>query len=193
MAISNQQALAFLRKYPVPFVCGLFSLAVLVFAYYRSDEADIAESTLQARTVVADRLDSNIKNSGQLKQQLDALSSAQSQIDARLLRASSLASNLQYFYRLEAETGTKLTDLRQGNADTDPKTNKNTYTVIPFSVSVEGDYPRLLAFLRALESSVHFCSFQGVLIAAAPANAGVSEDGRPLMMLTLRIELLGTQ
>ena len=194
MAISNQQAVALLRKYPVPVACILICLGLIFFAYYRMDEIASSESKLQDRTLYAERLLQNIKNANQLKQQVDALSAAQSKIDGRLLRASSLASNLQYFYKLETETGIKLLDLRQGIIDPENKAKKTaSYITIPFTVTVEGDFSHLLSFLRSLEYSPHFCSFQSVVIASAPVASGVSEDGAPLMQLSLRIEFLGTK
>jgi hypothetical protein len=75
-----------------------------------------------------------------------------------MIRVGQLAENLQYFYRLESETGTKLTDPRQ-NAWTPPAKNaaKTNFTIVNFNLTAQGDYGQILDLLRKLEDGEHYC------------------------------------
>jgi len=100
------------------------------------------------------------------------------------VRASQFGKNLQYFYKLEGDTGVKLvTDPRIAPplAKKDPQA---AYVSIPCNLSVQGNLPQLLAFLRGLESGTHFARVQNVaLTSSADRNAPLS--------LSLNLELLG--
>ena len=81
---------------------------------------------------------------------LDALVAANKIIDSRIVRASQLGKNLQYFYKLEGDTGVKLvTDPRIAPplAKKDPQA---AYVSIPCNLSVQGNLPQLLPVSRSV-------------------------------------------
>ena len=79
-------------------------------------------------------------------------------ISDRMIQVGQLADNLQYFYRLESETGIKILDLRQNAWNQPPKgAPKTFFTPVGFQVNVQGEYPKLLDLLRRLETGEHYC------------------------------------
>jgi hypothetical protein len=156
--MSNEELVAFLKKNAISVGCVIVSILIGLAIYYRSDLLPEAEKVLASRTGQGELLAANIEDSAQLKEQHAAITAANEAIDNRVIRVGQLAENLQYFYRLESDTNTKLTSPRQiplpppvRNA---PKTN---YVSVPFSFSAQGDYGQLLDLLRKLESGEHYC------------------------------------
>lgn len=182
--MSGDDLKVLVKKHPVSVGCGLLSLALAAGIYFRGGEIPDSDADLAARTADAERFATNIKNSAQLKEQLEALVAANKEIDARIIRAGQLGINNQYFFKLESETGTKLVDFRQ--APLQPvKGAKTVFTPVPFNVSVQGTLPQLFEFLHRLESGAHYCRVIGATCGIAPANRGGP------MTLALNLELLG--
>jgi hypothetical protein len=192
MAISNEQAIAFVKKNPVGFGCGVLCVLLLGALYYRSDLVPADEAELAQKSAEAERLANNVKNSNQLKEQLEAITVAEKQIESRLIHPADLAKNQQYFYKLEAETGVKIIDCRP-NSTAVPKGLKTAYFPVPFTVNVQGDYVQVLNFLRRLENGSAYCRAIGVTfdVPNAAAAPGSSASGESAVMLSLNLELLG--
>ena len=190
MAISNDQLLALIKKNPV--VTGAALLCVLLIAaiYLRLDALPTATEELEAKSAEGKRLAENIKHSAQLAEQLAAVAAANQEIELRLVRTSQLASNLQYFYRLEADTGTKLLDLRQGTAPRAAATGGKI--PVGFNLSVQGSYLQVFDFLRRVESGIHYCRIQTASIVPVDETGGVGLTRPTAARLTLNLELLGT-
>jgi hypothetical protein len=182
--MTNQELIAFLRKNPVGVVCAVLGIALAVVIYLRAGEVPAAEAELAQRTSEADRYAANIKNAAQLKEQYEALVAATEEIDSRLVRASQLGVNNQYFFKLESETGTKLVDFRQGGLLA-AKGAKTNFSPVAFTVSIQGELPQLMHFLHLLESGTHYFRVQSAT--CLPAGAAT----RGLLTLTLNLELLG--
>ncbi len=184
--MTNEDIFAFARKNPVGVVCGVLSLALAAGIYFRAGEVPDAEANLLQKTIEADRYSANLKNAAQLKEQYEAMVAASKEIDARLVSASELGLNNQYFFKLENETGTKLVDFRQGGT-IGGKGTKALYASVMFTISGQGDLAQLLHFLRLLESGAHYCRVQTAT--CSPASGTVR---RGLLTLTLNLEVLGT-
>jgi Tfp pilus assembly protein PilO len=187
MAISNQQVIAFVKKNPIGFGCGALCLVLAAAMYYRSDLVSGAEAELEQKSTEAERLAVNLKNAVQLQEQLDAMIAADKQVEARLVSPGDLAKNQQYFFKLEADTGTKI-DCRQNTLPVD-KEHKNIYLSVPYTMTVQGDYSQILTFLRRLESGAHYCRVLNATLTAGAAGVGDSTE-LPLT-LTLNLEFLG--
>ncbi|MDO8539905.1 MAG: hypothetical protein Q7S40_05640 [Opitutaceae bacterium] len=182
--MTNDELIAFLKKNPISVGCGIISLALIGGIYFRAGIVPAAEADLAQKTAEADRYSSNIKNAGQLKEQHDTLVGATKEIDGRLVRASQLGVNNQYFFKLESATGAKLVDFRQGGLIA-PKGGKAVFSPVAFTVSVQGEIPQLMHFLRLLESGAHYCRVQTATCMAA------SGTSKRMLTLTLNLELLG--
>lgn len=181
MTTSGKDIRASFKKHPVGFGCGLLCLLLAVAIYFRHSELPERESLLEERMAEGARLSQNLRHNAQLKEQYEALVAANAEIDSRAVRLSSLATNLEYFYRLESDTGIKLLDLRQLTPAAPARGAAATkHLRVPFAVSVQGDYPKVLNFLRRLENGPHFCRINSATL------TGAAE-----VTLTLSIELLG--
>lgn len=183
--MTSKDLIAFVRKNPISVGCAVVSLALAVGIYFRSDALPTQEEKLDKLAQEGGRLATNIKYAAQLNEQLAALTAAAKAIEPRIVHAGELAKNLQYFYKLESDTGTKLGNLHQ-DAFVPKKGAKTVYAGIGFGFSVEGEYPALLDFLRRLEHGERYCR-------VITANVGVSSDAdRPKpLKLNLTLELLG--
>jgi hypothetical protein len=192
--INKEQVLNFLRKHPVSIGCVGFCLLLGIFQFFRWDALPAAEAELEARTADAERLALNIKNAAQLKEHHDLMAASLKAIDSRLIHVSALATNLQYFYRIEAETNTKLLDLRQSTIPVGREKKIGSYIAVPYAVSIRGDYAKLISFLRHLESGNYFCRVNTAILSASKATSGAEkteESADELLSLALNLELVG--
>lgn len=194
--MTNQEAIAAIKRNPISFACGVLTIAFAVTLYLRDEEIPGAEAELALRTADRDRISLNIKYSAQMTEQLESLSRSSKEIESRLIHPTQLGANTQYFYKLEKETGVKVTDLRQGAVPTSApapggavaaRAPKLSYVSVPFSLSAQGTLPQLLNFLRQLESGSHYCR---VMTASFSGNTATRS---PMLTLGLSIELLGAQ
>jgi hypothetical protein len=185
--MSNEEVFAFLRKNVISVGCVIVSIAIGFVLYYRNDELPDADKILEARTKEGELLAANIEDSSQLKEQHAALVSANDDISNRMIHVGQLAENMQYFYRLESATGTKLTDPHQLSWNPPPKNApKTNFTPIGFGLTAQGDYGQVLDLLRKLESGEHYCRVISLNIRPQSEMRG----GPVSMSLTL--DLLGT-
>ncbi len=188
MAISNEQALALLKKNPL--VTGMVAVCVVLLAalYFRMDKLPAETTQLEEKTREGRRLAENIKNSAQLPEQLAEVTAANKEIETRLVSSGQIANNSQYFFRLESETGVKLQGLRQVPTPRNaPKTGK---LPVGFTFSVQGTYTQVFDFLRRLESGTHYCRILTANL--VPLDEGSSGGRSDNVSLNLNLELLGT-
>lgn len=182
-----------IKKYPVgssAIVVGLIMLVALVVRYF--DVATLQE-THDKTAAEGQRLATNISHASQLTDQTKVLEAANAVIASRLVNPSDLAINLQYFYKLEAETGVKLLDTRPVDTRTNAKAGgKGLYTPVQYVVSLQGGYGRVLAFLRKLEHGTYFCRVISSSLSQAQAEQDKSGGERSAeMVVSLTVELLG--
>jgi hypothetical protein len=187
--MTGEELIAFVRKNLIAVTCAAVTLAIGFTIYYRSDALPDAEKVLADKTKEGELLAANIDDSSQLKEQHAAMVDANQVISDRMIQVGQLADNLQYFYRLESETGIKILDLRQ-NPWVPPGKGapKTFFTPVGFQVSAEGDYPKLLDLLRRLETGEHYCRI--VTCDLKPVDSA-TRGGQLTISLTL--ELLGTE
>jgi hypothetical protein len=180
MSPAGKSFVATFKKHPVGFGCGLLCLLLIVGIYHRRSAIPEREAVLEERVSEGNRLSQNLRHSAQLKEQHDALVAANAEIDGRAVRLASLATNLEYFYRLETDTGIKLLDLRQMTPATARGGPATKHLRVPFAVSVQGEYAKVMNFLRRLENGPHFCRINSATL-----------NGAAEVTLTLSLELLG--
>lgn len=183
-SLTTQDLVAGLKKHPVSFAAGLLVVLLGAAIYFRGGLVPELQATLEEKSALGQKQQANLRFSAQLDEQLVTLEAAVAEINARAITPAALASNLQYFYRMEAEHGFKILDLRQGNLPALPATRPN-YIKVPFTLAVEGTYASLLALLRDLEQGRHFARVEIANLAAAQG-----QDRRSVLALTLNLELL---
>ena len=170
-----------LKKHPISLTCGVVCLACAFILYYRSDKVGEYQRLNEQKAAEAAAMIANVRNSEKLVEQTAEMQAAAKELENRLMRAGQLAVNLQYFYRLEADTGVKLVDVRQGG----PKAGAKgaAFIVVPYTVAVQGTFPQVLTFLGRLQKGTHFCRFLALGMTKATGDNQVS--------LSLSLEILG--
>jgi len=185
--MTNEQLFALLKKHPIGFGCGLLAVICAVVLYLRGDL--IAENQTEAdkQAASAARALTNIKNATNLPEQLAEAQAMTKELEDRLMRAGQLASNLQYFYKLEAENEVKLLDVRQGSVASGKGAGQKNYSGVPYTVSIQGGYKQVMQFIQRLEAGRHFCRFINASFSKQTGTAYAQG-----MAVTLNIEILGT-
>lgn len=194
MALTGEDLKVLVKKQPIGVACGVICLLCGVGFYLRIDAVSNARADLEGKTVLAEKYQNNLRNAAGLAEHTAAMAAAGKELDTRLLRVNQLAMNQQYFYRLEAETGVKLIDVRQQNVNVAAaRTKSKTGTLgIPFNVSAQGDFRQLVAFIQKLETGTHFVRFNTVSWQPVVASAESSGSSGPsTMMINLSLDLLG--
>ncbi|MFH1499716.1 MAG: hypothetical protein ABII82_18040 [Verrucomicrobiota bacterium] len=185
MSLTGKDLAVVAKKHPVGVGCALLSILLLVVLYLRAGKIEETQTRLDEATAMADRLKSNINYSAQLTGQVDTLTQAVESLKASSLNPGALAQNLRYFYQLEADAGVTLIDLRQLNPVYPPAPKnapKATFVSLPFSVGVQGEFEKVMTFLRKLENGTHLGQINSATL--RPSNP------RTNVTLTISVELL---
>lgn len=185
--MSNEELMAFLRKNSIVVACVAMIAAISFVLYYRSDKLPEAEKVLNEKTQQGQLLQANKEDANQLKEQYAALVADNEAIASRMIHAGQLADNMQYFYKLESETNTKLSDPRQNAVVLAKNAPKTTFIPVGFSLTAQGDYPQLIDLLRRVENGEHYSR-----IITCNLKPVTEIRGGPLVM-SVSLELLGTQ
>jgi Tfp pilus assembly protein PilO len=187
--MTSAELIARLKKQPIGFACGLICLLCIGWLYFRGGASEQRQADYEAARTKATLMSSNVAISKNLPEQVAELQTVTKEIDARLMKASQLAVNQQYFYRLEAETEVKLLDVRPSPL---PRNAKTIYVGVPYTVNVQGTYKNVMAFLQRLEKGRHFCRINNATFSkSAVASEGSLQSSTPGISLTLSLEMLG--
>lgn len=178
------RASAWLRSNPVAAAGIGVMIAALGLLVGRGGALSSAEAELAARQSLAGRLARNVKHAVQLPEQAAALATARAAVDARIIRGAEIGLHSEYFYRLERESGAKLTELRPQSVPAGPKGATPRFQAVPFTLSLQGTWPQLLAFHRLLEGDARYVRVRTMTIVANPANR------REPLKSTVALELL---
>lgn len=188
MSIDTRTFTSGIKKYPTLVVSVIVSIGLLATLYTRRDQFDLKQVELDRLSAEGRRYRANIANSAQLKEQLEFLLQANSAVKDRAFKTESMALNLQYFYRLESETGVKYLDLRPGTRPAEPgkaaaKAPPPAAAYIPLNyvVNVQGDFMQIITFLKRLEQGAYFCQI----------NTAQATGGGLSITLNLNLDLLG--
>lgn len=183
--MTKDELVTFCRKNWISVAAGGLSLLLAGWVYYRSDAIPELEAALAQKSAEAERLALNDKYAKDLKEQVEALETANKEIDTRIVRASQVGTNTQYFYKLESDTGVKMVDFRPLAIAPPAKGSKAIFTPVGFNVSVQGTLPQVLDFLRQLESGKRYSRVLTASLSGTPTNR------KGPLTLSLTVELLG--
>src|SRR4051812_10830547 len=182
--MTSADIIARIKKQPIGFACGLICLLCIGWLYYRGGEIEKRQADYEAKSAEEAKVISNVSISKSLPTEVAEIQAATKELESRLVKDSQLAVNLQYFYKLEAETEVKLLDVRQSQ-----RVRKGAPGV-PFVVNVQGTYKNVMAFLQRVEKGRHFCR----VLSAGFSKSTVAGEGQtsvPAITMGLNIELLG--
>ncbi|HVU15716.1 MAG TPA: hypothetical protein VHD32_02240 [Candidatus Didemnitutus sp.] len=176
------------KKHPIVVVCGLISLICIVLLYLGSDAVDERKSVADERSKTDHAINANVTASSNLAQQTEAMQRAVKDMESRLIKGSQLAINLQYFYRLESETGVKMADVHQGTIPALRGGSKGGYIAVPFAANIQGNFKQVLDFIQRVENGQRVARFTSVSFVKTQTEA-TGPDG---FNVSMGIEFLGT-
>jgi hypothetical protein len=181
MNIDSQIIFSRIKKYPLLSACCVISAALALTLYFRSSLLSEQKIELEKYSLEAKRHQNNVTNSAHLADQLNFLIQANSAVKVRGLTVEGVADKLQFFYRLESETGVKYLDLRAGSKVVVDKKKPATYVPLNYILSVQGDFGQVVAFLRKLEQGVYFCRITSASLSGSGSSVKIS----------MKLDLLG--
>jgi hypothetical protein len=108
-------------------------------------------------------------------------------VAARLVKPADVAVNLQYFLKMEADSGVKL------SFKSPPPTRalKGSYIAVPYSLDVQGTFKQAMTFVRKLETGDRFCRVLRATLRRDTGENTNSTKSTDLIRVSLTIELLG--
>lgn len=193
MSTQTQKVMQGIRRNPVPSACGLVAIALFLTLYFRSDAADEGQAMLDSGNQEYLSLKGNLAASVRLDDEVKRLADFNKRVEAGLLRSGELARNQQFFYKIEADTGVKLVDLRQqplgppaniapakGKGASAKNGLQNPYVLLGFTITLEGDYVKTLLFMRHLEQA-------SVLSKIATLSSSAIDGGGITMTINLQV------
>ena len=183
--MNSQDLGAALKKNKIGAGCAVLALACIVALFLRNTLIAEAETRLAEKSAEAQKYATNIQYSTQLNEQMETVTAAIKQIEARIIRASQLGINTAYFYTIESDTAAKMIDNRQLTPATVGKPAKGSYLPVAFSVGAQGDLKLILTFLQQIENGAHYCRVNSATLSGNPGARN-----SPLT-LALSLELLG--
>lgn len=183
--MTGADLIAALKKHPLGVVCAVVVIASGAVLYLHSSAIAESQAESDARAGELAKMEANIRNATNLPEQVAEIQGLTKELDGRLMRAGQLAVNLQYFYKLEAETEVKLGDVRQ--TGTPKNTGNKLYVGVPFAVTVQGPFPQVTNFLTRLQNGRHFCRVLSANFSKAGGDNSTNND----VVAVLSLELLG--
>jgi hypothetical protein len=189
----------FIKKQPVAVVCALLCIGLALAMYFRKAQLVTLQADLDSKTSQGNHLKANVDSANsltnkadKLEEQYAALTQTVQAIEDRLVHAdqSKLATNKQYFYKIEEETQTELKALSQSGVSTSTKNSGKAYIGVNYTITVEGTYPQLLDFLRRVENGEHFARVKGLSLSVGGGGENTAKSSAKLS-LNLDLELLG--
>lgn len=187
--MNSAELTAIFKKQPIGFSGAGLGLILAGLLYFRSDQIAENQAIADAKAAEAAQMLSNTRHAEGLTKQVDQMQAFGKEVEDRLVRSGQLGINLQYFYKLEAENEVKLLDVRQGLPS---KASKGLYVGIPYTLSVQGSFKQVGAFLQHLENGPHFCRFTTATYSkSASASVDAPSGAVGGVTLNLTLELLG--
>lgn len=144
------------KQFPILFVCGLLIPLSVILFFMRGPKISDYEAELTRLEGEWNRIQQNRERSVGLEDDIEVLDEGLSSIQGRLMNVDEVASNYEFFYGLERQTGVSLVQFAQGAAfdgEDLPLTLENLkhFTVIPYDVVMTGTLQELLSFMDLLD------------------------------------------
>jgi Tfp pilus assembly protein PilO len=186
-----QGLIVFVKKHPIGVGCAVVALVLLVLTFARGGSLDELETKLQDSQDQGARLKNNLRYSSQLEEHLATMEQAVAAVESKTINPAALATNLQFFYRLEQDLGLTLIDLNQGRVEEGEDSDE--YIAVTYQVTVEGTYLQLLDFLQRLEEGGRLVKFVTLSLTLSRGTSieQTTDPTDPRLVLSLDLALLG--
>ena len=145
---------------------SVFVIAGTMTVYLiNKDKKSLIDSEIEQVNVRISSMRKNIKNSKGMEEDIEAIEEKVEKLNARMFQSQELATNYNYFFNLEVETGIKVSDLKQvgiAEEEVDPRKKKmpkpiiDSYEKIRYHLKASGEFGEIVNFLRKLEGGPSF-------------------------------------
>jgi Tfp pilus assembly protein PilO len=147
-----------LLRFPVLFGCGIVLLLLAGITFWRAPMIEELQKQVDVLDQQWMQMQTNSERSTALDEQLQQLIAGAEALQLRLMRASEVAANHEFFYRMERASGVTIRNFNKGNAVDGPATlaklpKLKHFELLPFNLSVDGDFAAVLRFLNELQQS----------------------------------------
>ena len=174
---------------------SLFVIAGSMTVYLiHKDKKSLIDSEIEQVNIRISSMLKNIKNSKGMEEDIEAIEEKVEKLNARMFQSQELATNYNYFFNLEDETGIKVSDLKQvgiAEEELDPRKKKmpkpiiDSYEKIRYHLKASGEFGEIVNFLRKLEGGPSFYRLEEFRLAK-------SESGKTeILSLDLAFLMLG--
>ncbi|MDB4474468.1 hypothetical protein N9023_05620 [Opitutaceae bacterium] len=188
--MNTQALITFIKKHPVGVGCAVLAVVMAALTFVRGGSVTELQELADERSTAGARLQNNLRYSAELDEHLAIVQEAVEKIESKVINPGALATNQQFFYRLEEELGLTLIDLRQSPVEN--STTPTEYAAVPYIVSVRGTYFQIVNFLQRLEQGDRVIKFKSTNFSPGRGTASQGADPYdPPIVLTLDLELLG--
>lgn len=145
---------------------SVFVIAGTMAVYLiHKDKKSLIDSEIEQVNARISSMLKNIKNSKGMEEDIEAIEEKVEKLNARMFQSQELATNYNYFFNLEDETGIKVSDLKQvgiAEEEVDPRKKKmpkpiiDSYEKIRYHLKASGEFGEIVNFLRKLEGGPSF-------------------------------------
>ena len=165
-----------LRQYPLPVLCAILLVVVVVLYFLRSpliDELDAANAELEQQR---NAMQFNKRESQQLKAQVERGKKLLEDADRRLMDPKEVALNYDFFYRLEKATGVRIVSMGQAiSTESNPwRPSLSLYRLVAYDITVEGNLVELMQFAHQVQTGNYLTRLESLSASksgATQANA----------------------
>lgn len=162
----NVEGIAELFRKNLVIAISVFVIAGTMTVYLiNKDKKSLIDSEIEQVNVRISSMRKNIKNSKGMEEDIEAIEEKVEKLNARMFQSQELATNYNYFFNLEVETGIKVSDLKQvgiAEEEVDPRKKKmpkpiiDSYEKIRYHLKASGEFGEIVNFLRKLEGGPSF-------------------------------------
>lgn len=172
----------FLRNQPFVSACIAVCVISLLAIWWVTRQTDAYRMELARVTDQGTETMGLVAMRNMLQSELELAQNAVRRTEEHLVIEENLAENLWYFYSIEGQTETRLTELRQ--LDPAALADGDNYVKMPYELSATGDFAGITEFLRQLEIGPR-------LLHIREFSLRREAEADELLSLDLSLEMLG--
>jgi Tfp pilus assembly protein PilO len=184
--MTGQDLMEKFRRYPIPTISVVIVLLCLVAYYFRIDLISDLDARQSEVLDQRNQVDLNLVAGGNLAEHMNEMRTRFAALEERVVQPYDLASNMNYFYQLESNSGVGLGELKQ-NASSDKPVPKNKLGGVGYTVSMTGSFAQIVGAFNELENGQRFYRLRHFNL-----ERGREVNGS-VIQLSLNLELLGWQ
>lgn len=144
------------QRFPFCAACILLSVVLAAAAVFLRGDLSEFERLQQDRAREGERMLNFVARGAQLRSEAAAIRAAAQRITENLVVEKNIPENFWYFYKIEQETQTKLTELQQRPASVPDTGTPTAFKRVPYSLRITGGFRPVIAYLQKVETGSRF-------------------------------------